>query len=293
MLAQSAAAPFDSPAHLFEIKWDGTRCVAFVESGHVRLQNRRFVELRERYPELGCLAALPSGTVLDTEIVVLAGGKPSFNKLAQRDHLTDAQQIAMAAQRLPATMMAFDLLYLRGEPLLARPLTERKARLRELLPGMAPHVLASDHVIEQGVAYFRAAEQHGLEGVMAKRLDSPYLPGKRTAHWTKVKVARVEDFDVIGYTKRDGADVISALLLAERRGRSWVFKGNVGSGFTEWQRAELFQRLSPAPPLPAPPKDGPAGALWRATGLRCTVQYFEKTVHGRLRGPVYKGLASP
>src|SRR5690349_1216266 len=105
MLAQGSE-PFDSPDHLFEVKWDGTRCLAFIEPGRLRLQNRRFIEMRDRYPELDCLRDLtgvPGGTLLDGEIVVLEGGKPSFPKLLRRELQTDPKRVVMLARSLPAT----------------------------------------------------------------------------------------------------------------------------------------------------------------------------------------------
>jgi len=191
MLAQTAARPFDSDRHLFEIKWDGTRCLAFIERGRVRLQNRHFVEMRGRYPELAGLRRLPSGTVLDGEVVVLEDGKPSFRKLQQRDQLLGPIRIEMLSQRLPATLIVFDLVYFRGESLTQRPLIERRERLKEVIHRLTdPYVIPSDFILKHGKRYFEEVERQGLEGMMAKRLDSPYLPGKRSAHWLKIKVGR-------------------------------------------------------------------------------------------------------
>ena len=292
MLAQ-AGPPFDSPDHLFEIKWDGTRCIAFVRAGGLGLQNRRFIEMRDRYPELACLLGLPVGTVLDSEIIVLKDGRPSFECLQQREHLLDPRRIGILVKRLPATMMAFDLLYDRGRCIMALPLSERRARLAELVRKLgSPHVIATDAVVEHGQRFFAEIERHALEGMMAKRLSSAYLPGRRSPHWIKVKVARTGEFDIIGYTQREGEPVVSALALGEPHGRGWHFKGKVGSGFTEPQRGELFRALSNCPPLPHPPKNVAEPIAWRATGLRCRVRFFEKTPTGMLRAPVFKGLTS-
>ena len=290
MLAQ-AGEPFDSPKHLFEIKWDGTRCLAFIEADRIRLQNRRFIEMRERYPELAILRNLPPGTVIDGEIVVLEEGKPSFNKLQQREHLLDPSRISMLSERMPATLIVFDLLYLSYGSWMGRPLTDRREQASKLVHRLdSPHVLAPDHIIEYGTAYFAEVERHGLEGIMAKRLDSPYLPGKRSSHWLKIKVAQTGEFDIVGYTRREAEPVVSALLLGmQYRGRL-IYKGKVGSGFTEDQRRELFVHLSTRPELNTLPKNGPKDAVWRATELRCAVRFFEKTKTGMLRAPVFKGL---
>jgi len=291
MLAQSVVKPFDSPDHLFEIKWDGTRCIAFVEQGRLRLQNRRYVELRDRYPDLGGLTKLPSGTVLDGEIIALDGGKPSFSKLMQRDHVTDAGRVAILSKRIPATLIAFDLLYVRGKSVMELPLVERRDKLDSLIRELEdPHVVAASYVVEHGEQYFAGVRNAGLEGVMAKRIDSPYLPGKRTTHWQKIKVARVEVLDVLGFVPRGKDRIVSALLLGVKEAGRWVYKGNVGSGFNEDRRIEWYGQLSPMPPLADPPKDGPKDASWRNTDLRCKVRFFEETKDGKLRSPVFEGF---
>lgn len=292
MLA-TAAEPFDSPEHQFEVKWDGTRCLAFIDGpDKIRLQNRRDIEMRSRYPELAVLRGVPAGTVLDGEIIVLEDGRPSFPRLQQREHLLDPRRIEIASQRIPATLMAFDLLYLRGVRLYAKPLSERRALLEQVVGELgSPHVLAPEPILEQGRALFSWAEQNQIEGIIAKRLSSPYLPGRRSTHWNKIKVAQTAVFEVIGFTPReDGRPFVSALIIGERSGSRWVYKGKVGSGFNEEDRAALFAALSSAPLLEKPPRDGPADAVWRMPGLRCAVRFFEKTAIGMLRAPVFKGF---
>jgi bifunctional non-homologous end joining protein LigD len=132
----------------------------------------------------------------------------------------------------------------------------------------------------------------GLEGVVAKRLDSSYVPGQRSTHWLKIKVARTAEFEIAGYVQRQGEKTVSALLLCDREGERLLFRGKVGSGFTEPQRREFFNQLVAAPALPNPPEDGPKEAVWRKCGLRCRVRFFEETPDGSLRSPVYIGLVS-
>lgn len=290
MLAQAGEA-FDSPAHLFEIKWDGTRCLAFYDGARLRLQNRRDIEMRARYPEFACLRGLPRGTVLDGEIIVLDNGRPSFPRLARREQAQEPAKIESLAQRLPATLIAFDLLYNGGEDIMRQALSERRAQLREVVRRLgSPHVIAADFIIGEGRKYFDAAERHQLEGIMAKRLDSPYLPGKRSPHWLKIKVAAVGEFDILGFVPRDDEPMVSALVVGERHHRRWQFKAKVGSGFTEPQRAAWHAALQSLPALANPPRDGPREAQWRETGLRCRVRYFEKTPTGKLRAPVFVGM---
>jgi ATP-dependent DNA ligase len=123
MLAANAEVPFDSEQHLFEIKWDGIRCLAFIENGRVRLQSRHLTELTSQFPELNCLRRFPSGTALDGELVVFQDGGPSLHQVQQRVFLQNRARIEHLSQLAPATFMVFDLLYLEGRPLLGAPLS--------------------------------------------------------------------------------------------------------------------------------------------------------------------------
>jgi ATP-dependent DNA ligase len=188
MLAQKAEAPFDSEQHLFEIKWDGIRCLAFIEGGHVRLQSRQLTEMTFQFPELACLKRLPSGTILDGELVVLQEGRPSLRQIQRRTFLQNRARIQGLSQRTPVTYIVFDVLYLKGEPLLAAPLHLRREALKRLIQRTRlPGVLVSEAVAEHGCQLFAQVAGLGLEGIMAKRLDGPYLPGKRSRYWFKIK----------------------------------------------------------------------------------------------------------
>ena len=180
--------PFDSPEHLFEVKWDGTRVLAFVESRGYRLVNRHRVDVTDRYPELGFLHDLPAGVVLDGEVVVLRQGKPDFGLLLSRNQARAPLKIQILARTLPATYVVFDLLYDRFESLLALPLVTRRERLEKLIQGCAhPRLVFSQGVVDSGKAFFAEICHQGLEGMMAKHLDSGYRPGRRTDAWIKVK----------------------------------------------------------------------------------------------------------
>ncbi len=291
MLAEARAEPFDSPDYLFEIKWDGTRCCVFRDAAGLALRNRRHVELGQRYPELHCLRDLPDGTLVDGEIVVLDDGKPSFPKLMQREHLVDPEKIRLASERLPATLMLFDLMYDRGKDLQRRPLIERRNLLEERIADFdSPHVIVPSYVVQRGCDYFAGVERLGLEGIMAKRLQSPYRRGRRSEDWLKIKVSHLGTFAIIGFTQREGEETVSALVLGLPRKSGWIYKGKVGTGFTEHQRAEFFAALRTLPPLSGPPADGPPDAHWHNTGLVARIRYFEETETGMLRGPVFDGL---
>ncbi len=185
MLAQ-AGQPFDSDDHLFEIKWDGARCLAFIERQRLRLTSRRGLQMH--YPELAGLSQLPAGTVLDAEVVVLEGGKPSLLRLQQRASLQDLTKIQILSKQRPVTLMVFDLLYLRHENLMNNPLIDRRRRLEKLIePLDDAQVLVPNYVLGCGKRYFAEIKRHGLEGVMAKRSRSHYQPGRRSRDWIKIK----------------------------------------------------------------------------------------------------------
>jgi ATP-dependent DNA ligase len=185
MLAK-AGRPFDSDEYLFEIKWDGTRMLAYVDRAGYRLVNRHGHDRTEQYPEFAFLKQCPPGIILDGEVVVLVAGKPDFSKLLAREQTRTLLKIRMLTQALPATYVAFDLLYTGYEPLLDQPLQRRRAKLRKLLEdrGTARMVL-SEGVVGEGRAFFEEICREGLEGVVAKRLDSRYLTGRRTSAWIK------------------------------------------------------------------------------------------------------------
>src|SRR5258706_9909448 len=177
MLASPGEA-FDSADHLFEIKWDGTRALAFVEGGSYRIVNRREIDITDSYPEFSVLAGLPSGTVLDGEIVVLsADGKPDFSALQSREHADSATRARLQAKARPATYMVFDQLYRSGESIMPLSCDKRREMLAITIAALNnPSVIMSQGIVGDGRAYFEQASLECLEGVVAKRLNSPYLP---------------------------------------------------------------------------------------------------------------------
>lgn len=192
MLAKESYAPFDSVHHFFEIKWNGIRCLAFIEAERVRLQSRQLMDLTAQFPELGCLAQLSSGTVLDGELVMMEHGKPSLRQVQRRALLQNRTRIQCLTELMPLTYVVFDLLYLEGKRFLQAPLCHRRQLLERLIQRAAlPGVLMSAAVCPNGCRLFAEVARLNLEGIMAKRRDGPYLAGKRSGHWLKIKTARV------------------------------------------------------------------------------------------------------
>ena len=187
MLAQPGS-PFDSDQHLFEIKWDGTRMLAFVDDAGYRFSNRHCGDRTEQYPEFAFLAQAPAGTILDGEMVVLHDGQPDFRRLLSRDQARRPLTIRLLARSLPATYVVFDLLYSRYRSLLAEPLQHRRALIGQLVQELGqPALVLSQGIVGAGTTFFQQVCQLGMEGVVAKCVTSRYRPGRRSASWIKIK----------------------------------------------------------------------------------------------------------
>ena len=288
MLAVSGQ-PFDSPDWIFEPKIDGTRSIALISSGRARLYNRRSLDITYRYPELEhALAGSSSGCILDGEIAVFADGKPSFHSLAERDHQSQPMRIEYLSRALPASYVVFDILYAGGRSLLDLPLSERKRILQEELEE-SEEVSRIDSFSARGRDYFSAALKMGIEGVMAKRLASPYQPGRRSQDWIKIKKSLKLDLVVGGCIpgKGERSTYFGGLLLGayDRDGLRYV--GRVGSGFTEAELAEISGSLVRRETSPfVNPPDRP-DIRWTEPLMVVQVSALEITPDGHLRAPVF------
>lgn len=289
MLARIGSA-FDSAAHLFEIKWDGVRAMAYCEGGTHRMHGRKRRDLAGRYPELGFLARLAGGCVLDGELVVLgAEGKPDFPAILRREN-AGASRAAAAVVQQPVVYVVFDLLYERFESLLARPLRERRERLERFVAAVgSPHLVLSDGVVGAGKNLFAAVRERGLEGMVAKRLDAPYQPGERTDAWQKVKQVQQVHCVIVGY-EPDGERDFKSLIVATDVDGQLRCVGKVGSGIGEAERRQLRARLF-AQRTPRPVVDAGMPGVWVEPTLFCTVNFLEITASGSLRAPVFVALA--
>ena len=237
MLAKPGT-PFDSDRHLYEVKWDGIRAVALVEEDGYRLLSRAGNDLTGNYPELAPLARLPAGTIVDGEIVVFNEGRPDFEYVLRRDRRAGSPESAAT----PACYLVFDLMYREFAPLTELPLLERRRPLADLVDGCGSgHVVLSDGLVGAGVAFYREVCGRNLEGVVAKRVDSRYLPGRRSDAWIKIKRRISYHCVVLGFLDKDeGADFRSLLIATEREAGSGLrYAGRVGTGFDEEQRSEM------------------------------------------------------
>lgn len=305
MLPTPAAEPFDSPAHIYEVLWDGVRTVAFAEHGTLRLQDRWGRNVTHRYPELSALYGRlrESGMVIDGEIVCLdTNGKPDFNRLRHRLAVDDESTARKLAEQYPVTLQAFDLLYRERQSVIGWPLRRRKEMLRGLVRADGTSIAVPDYVAKDGVAFFEAARDHQLEGIVAKEADSRYLPGERTRAWLTVRVQQKRDYIVGGFTYggrwdiRRGApsrEALGSLLIGLLRDDgSLQYAGEVVGGFQD-EVDELVRCLNDATTQDSPFSEEPAmGRLvfWCRPEVVSTITYADVAPDGRLRFPVFKAL---
>ena len=285
MLA-TKAAPFDAEDYFFEVKWDGVRALAAVEHHTWSLWGRHGVDYTARYPELAVLRRLPSGTVVDGELVTLDQGRADLPTLLRR-HLR-RRPLPAGYATAPLCYVLFDLVYLRGQALLKEPLVHRRALLRELLDQIEDPLLAySDGIVGAGRAFFDKVMAEGHEGVVAKHCASRYLPGQRSSSWRKIKPALIVPCVIIGY--QAGRSGVQRLCVAAAREDGLRYVGQLTRGFTASQAVELEKRLAPLrrsrPVTPCPLR-----ACWVEPELYCRVQSQGWTSHGRLRHAVFRGL---
>ena len=287
MLARLEREPFDSDRHVFEVKWDGIRALAFVGEGDYRLLSRNQKDLAPRYPELAFLAAAEPGLVLDGELVVLRDGRPDFFEVLQREQAQKPIKIQALARTLPVSYVVFDVLYRRFRSVMKRPLVDRRQALAEIVAGCAePRLVFSEGVVGAGTTFFEEVRSRELEGMVAKKLTSPYQPGRRTGAWIKVKPRKEMVCAILGYLAT-GDDLRSLIIGAEEEGEL-VCVGRVGSGLTDALRARLLadcRARGRAEPLIDCGMEGD----WIEPGLFCRVEYLERTERG-LRAPVFVEL---
>jgi bifunctional non-homologous end joining protein LigD len=295
MLATLAAEPFDSPEWLFEVKWDGVRTLAFCDESSTRLYSRSGREVTFQYPEFSDLhrTLKSSNAVLDGEIVALdPARRPSFELLQHRINLSRPADIARAVERIALDLVLFDVVFVDGRWVNEEPLSSRVERLGSLVE-FGDRVQRSPPIPEHGVALFEAARDNHLEGIVAKRAASRYLPGRRSRDWLKIKTILEADCVIGGYSSGQGnrSGALGALLVgAFDDGLRYI--GSVGTGFTEATleilRSQLDARTTDECPFvdPLPPK----GITWVRPELVCLVQYRELTKARKLRAPAFKGL---
>jgi bifunctional non-homologous end joining protein LigD len=295
MLARTGPLPVGD-GWAYEIKWDGVRAIGYAEGGRLRLASRNANNITPRYPELRALgrALGVHGAVLDGEIIAFGDdGRPSFERLQRRMHLTAEAQVRRLSVSQPVAYVIFDLLFLDGRSLLDEPYSARREQLAALELNGPNWQVPSFHVGD-GERLLAATRAQSLEGVVAKRLDSTYLPGRRTSAWMKVKNVRSTDVVVGGWQEGEGgrSGRLGSLVLGAYDGEELRYVGKAGSGFSDSELKRVAGLLAPLARSETPFSGSqPArGTHFVEPVLVASVEYTEITRIGTLRHPVYKGL---
>jgi bifunctional non-homologous end joining protein LigD len=285
MLAKEIDKPFDDSKWLFEIKWDGYRAIAEKTNQEISLYSRNGLSFQEKYPiVVEQLKTIKADAVLDGEIIILdENGKPNFQYL---QHYSDYQD-------KPIQYQVFDLLELNGVDTKDLELAKRKELLQQLIPENEV-IKYCDHILEDGISFFELTTKNGLEGMMAKKIDSIYLPGKRTGSWVKIKNHQTQEVIIAGYTAPEKSrKYFGALILAEKKGKDLVYVGHTGTGFSDKSLKEMYELMQPliqkeSPFIERVKTNSPA--TWIKPELVCEIKFTEITKDGKFRHPVFLRL---
>lgn len=298
MLASLVNAPFDDPLWSYEIKWDGYRCIAYISSGNVSLASRNNKSFTDKYyPITSALRQWKNNAVLDGEILVIKeDGKADFSALQNWRSEADGHLV----------LYIFDILWYNGINLMELGLSDRQLILKQMLPTHDDRIRLSQ-TFDGGLDFFETASKMGLEGIMAKRKDSLYIPDSRSKQWLKIKAKKRQEVVIAGYTKNDtSSKLFSSLLLGVYQNGTLLYTGKVGTGFTDKMQREMMDQFTPLitktvpfenePDINKPSRFRPdpphAQAVWLKPVLVCEVSYAEITSDGVFRHPSFEGMRS-
>jgi DNA ligase D-like protein (predicted ligase)/DNA ligase D-like protein (predicted polymerase)/DNA ligase D-like protein (predicted 3'-phosphoesterase) len=296
MLAEPAAALPDSPDYVYELKWDGIRALISLDEGQLKIYGRNRTDLTNQFPELIVpeQAFRATSALFDGEIVCLeADGRPNFRNVIHRMQQKAEGAIERAKAQLPAVCYLFDCLYLDGRPIGNEPLVRRREWLQDAVRKESPY--RTSELVEEGPSFLEAVKNLGLEGVMAKRRSSAYLPGKRSDSWLKIKTRQTMECMIIGYTqgRGDRGTSFGAVHLARATPDGLCYLGKAGSGFDEASLQAVSDELGKLTRVSRPVKERPpdeARSVWVEPKLVCEVQFTSLTKDGMLREPVFLRL---
>lgn len=294
MLATPVATLPDGAGWAFEFKWDGVRAFVDVSDAGVRIVSRNGNDVTAAYPEIVTLAAGAGDALVDGEIVAFADGRPSFERLQERMHVRSGAKAAALAREVPVTFVCFDLLRRYGVDVTGRPYVERRATLDRLVAERDGWTLSP--FFDDGDATLATSRSHGLEGVVAKRLASPYRPGVRGPDWLKLRFVNSGEFVVAGWEAAIGSpDTLSSLVLGYYRDGQLEYAGKVGSGLDARAARQLQHELIPRARSPLPqqlPRSAGRTVTWCDPTIVVEVEFTLRTTEGRLRHPVFRGVRS-
>ncbi|MDD4569619.1 MAG: DNA ligase [Tepidanaerobacteraceae bacterium] len=284
--------PFDDVNTGFQIKWDGVRILAHIKDGRVELFNRKKNIRTRQYPEVAfTLAELIShNIILDGEMVALKGGKPSFTQLIRRDFATDTDTIRYLKRKIPVTYVVFDIIYNNGTDLTEYPFNWRDQLLKSLITSKDP-IVVTDTILHRGTTLFSVVKSAELEGIVAKKLDSPYRIAKKNSDWLKIKNRRTLAALIGGYIF-EGREVRS-LFLGVFQDKDFIYVGRAGSGLNRQSALLLFEKFQKIKtshcPFINPPEIGRREVVyWINPSIEVMIEYMDFTDEGYVRHPVIK-----
>lgn len=286
MLIYEMQDAFNSPDYIYEIKFDGIRCIAYLDDTTTDLRNRRNNAMLPVVPELTDLyKQVSEKCILDGELIVLKSGAPDFFEIQRRLLMTDPFKIKITANRFPASLLVYDILYYKNKDITRLPLIERKKYLEDVVTENNL-ITVSQYIENEGIKLFELAKQQKLEGIVAKRKDSPYWQGKRSKDWIKCKVLESIDCVICGYVKKEKN--MTSIIIGQYDGNKLIYKGHVtlGAGMKHLnQHGYEIIDYSPFGYVPAGNKE----AVWIKPQIVCIVEYMP-TDKGSMRLPVFKGI---
>ncbi len=300
MLAVLGKVPRDESGWAFELKWDGVRALAYCEPGHIRLESRNLRDITSQYPEVTRALREAMGSreaILDGEVVAFdEKGRPDFQRLQRRMHLGSESAVRRRMADTPVSYMIFDVLYAEGHSLMEKPYTERREALESLDLRHESLQVPANHLGDGG-SLLELTRARDLEGLVAKRLDSRYVPGGRSKSWIKVKNVTTAEMVIGGWLPGQGgrANTLGALAVgyhAEPGDEGLRYAGRVGTGFNAATLADLMRMLKPLETAASPftGRKPPKEAIFVEPTLVATVEFREWTQAGTLRAPSFKGL---
>lgn len=294
MLSGSASTPPMGDDYIYEVKWDGIRALIALEDGVIRIRSRNQNDITKQFPELNIPAFRANCGLFDAEIVCLdKKGKPEFKKVINRLMSSGDSNIEKLSKTSPVYCYIFDCLYLDGRSLVNEPLLRRKEWLKDALKKETPY--RTSEFVEDGQSLFEAAREHNLEGIMAKEKLSRYLPGKRSDAWLKVKVRNTRECVIIGYNAGKGnrSNAFGGLHIAEVENGKLVYRGKVGTGFTDAAIKDIFKMIKQLKETDKPVKDKVLDekvSTWIEPKLFVEITFASFTPDKNFREPVFVRL---
>lgn len=285
MLISKQVPAFNSSDYIYELKQDGIRCINYMDENSIDLRNKRDMILTSKFPELSEIYENVKGkAILDGELIVLKNGVPDFYELQRRVMLTDSFKIQLAAKKLPASYVAYDIIYHDGKEVTELPLLERKLLLDSIIEE-SKRIAISRYIREFGIELYNLTCEQELEGVVAKEINSKYFFDKRSKDWLKIKRMADEDFVICGYILKESSNT---LVLGQYDGNSLIYKGNVTLGVKlDFIEEYDCKRVNESPFTNSP--EWSEKVEWLKPELVCVVEYMPNT-KDRLRQAVFKGI---